>query len=107
MKNDIETMIIDRLINEMKEGKYKINDKLPSENEMADLYGIPRIIVRKAYEKLEEMGYLYSKQGKGRYLKDRQQAIELVLSGNESFSKKMLDKGYDLVSSNILCKKIT
>jgi GntR family transcriptional regulator len=90
----------------MNEGKYKIDDKLPSENEMADLYGVPRISVRKAYVKLEEMGYLYTKQGKGRYVNDRQQAIELVLSGNESFSKKMLDKGYHLVSSNVLCEKI-
>lgn len=106
MKNDIETLIIDRFIIDMNEGKYKINDKLPSENEMADLYGVPRISVRKAYVKLEEMGYLYPKQGKGRYVKDRQQAIELVLSGNESFSKKMLCKGYHLVSNNVICEKI-
>jgi GntR family transcriptional regulator len=63
-------------------------------------------MVRKAYEKLEDMGYINSIQGKGRYLKERHKQIELVMSGNESFSKKMLDKGYDFESENIFCTKI-
>ena len=106
MKNDIETIILDNLIADINNGIYKANDKLPSENELADLYYVPRIKVRKACERLEEMGYIYSEQGRGRYLKDRQQQIELVLSGKESFSKKMLDKGYDLITTNICCESI-
>lgn len=106
MKEDIETMIIDRLMEDIINGKYKGNDRLPSENELSDLYKTPRINIRKAYKKLEDMGYIYSKQGKGRYLKDRHQQIELVLSGNESFSKKMIDKGYDFLTRNIYCEKI-
>ena len=51
------------------------------------------------------MGYIYSEQGKGRFLKERPQLIELVLSGDESFTKKMVGKGYDLVTQNIFCEK--
>ncbi|HEY5563016.1 MAG TPA: winged helix-turn-helix domain-containing protein [Clostridiaceae bacterium] len=69
MKNEIENLIIDKLILEINDEKYKVDEKLLSENELADLYNVPRITARKAYEKLEEMGFIYSIQGKGRYLK--------------------------------------
>jgi len=106
MKKDIETLIIDKLMVDINDGKYQPNDKLPSENELSSVYNVPRIIIRKAYGRLGEMGYIYSKQGKGRYLKDRHKQIELVLSGNESFSKKMIDKGHDFLSKNIFCERI-
>lgn len=104
--NKIETIIFDKLMFELIEGNYKINDKLPSENELASIYKVPRIVVRKVYEQLEEMGYIYSKQGKGRYVKDRYNQIELVLFGKESFSKKMKDKGYNLITKNVIFEKI-
>jgi len=106
MKNKIENLIIDKFILEINEDKYKVHEKLLSENELAYLYKVPRITVRKAYEKLEEMGYIYSVQGKGRYLKGKQQYIELHLSGDKSFSQKMIDTGRDLVTKNIIFEKI-
>ncbi|MEW9121770.1 MAG: GntR family transcriptional regulator [Thermotaleaceae bacterium] len=106
MSKDIETIIFDRLKLDILQGKYGPNHRLPSENQLADAYRVPRIMIRKAFEKLEEMGYLYSKQGKGRFLKSRHQQLELLLSGKESFSQKMLEKGYDVESINIFCKKI-
>lgn len=106
IKNEKEVLIIDKLINDIVKGHYKENDKLPSENELTNKYKVPRITIRKVYERLEEMGYIYSKQGKGRYLKDKQQKIDLVLSGNESFSKKMKDKGYNFYSQNMFCEEI-
>jgi GntR family transcriptional regulator len=99
-------MIIDKLMIDINCGKYENNDKLPSENELADYFNVHRIMVRKAYEKLENMGYINSIQGKGRFLKERHKQIELVMTGNESFSKKMIDKGYDFTSQNIFCEKI-
>jgi len=106
MKNEIENLIIDKLISEINDDKYKVHQKLLSENELADFYKVPRIIARKAYEKLEEMGYIYTIQGKGRYLKAKQQYIELQLSGDKSFSRKMLDTGRELVTKNISFEKI-
>ena len=105
MKNQIENLIIDKFISEINGEKYKANEKLPSENELSEIYKVPRIITRKAYERLEEMGYIYSKQGKGRYLKEKQQYIELQLSGDKSFSQKMKDTGRELVTKNIIFEK--
>lgn len=104
MSNEIE--IMDKLVSLIVSGKYNAHDKLPSENEVADLYKVPRITARKAYEQLEEMGYIYKKQGKGSYVKDRYQQIELVLSGDVSFSQKMIEKGYDFQSKTIFCMEI-
>ncbi|SPF40407.1 Bacterial regulatory s, gntR family protein [Candidatus Desulfosporosinus infrequens] len=104
MSNEIE--IVDKLVSLIVSGQYKAHDKLPSENEIADQYKMPRISVRKAYERLEELGYVYKEQGKGSYVKDRNKQIELVLSGDVSFSQKMLEKGYDFQSKTIFCREI-
>ena len=106
MSDNVEIKIVDELISNINNKKYHSNDKLPSENDLADVYGVPRIVVRKAYERLEEMGYVYSKQGKGRFLTERYKYIDLVLSGNESFSEKMIKKGYHFQSKNISFNKI-
>lgn len=56
-KDDIEAIIIDNIMSDINSGKYKIKDKLPSENELVDIYKVPRTIIRKAYERLEQIGY--------------------------------------------------
>jgi len=104
MSNEME--IVDKLVFLIISGKYKADDKLPSENEIAHQYEVPRITARKAYERLEELGYIYKKQGKGSYVKDRYKQIELVLSGDVSFSQKMIEKGYNFQSETIFCKEI-
>ena len=104
MSNDME--IVDKLVSLIASGKYNAYDKLPSENEIADQYKVPRNTARKAYERLEELGYIYKEQGKGSYVKDRYKQIELVLSGDVSFSQKMIEKGYDYQSETIFCKEI-
>ncbi|WP_308892236.1 GntR family transcriptional regulator [Candidatus Desulfosporosinus nitrosoreducens] len=101
-----ELEIVDKLMFLISSGKYSAHDRLPSENEIAGKYKVPRITARKAYERLEELGYIYKKQGKGSYVKDRSRHIELVLSGDVSFSRKMLEKGYNFQSNTIFCKEI-
>jgi GntR family transcriptional regulator len=101
-----EMEIVDHIISQIQKDHLAPLDKLPSENELADRYNVPRIKVRKAYERLQEMGYIISKQGKGSYVKERQGQIELVLSGDVSFSQKMKEQGIPLETTNIYCKKI-
>ncbi|WP_325048949.1 GntR family transcriptional regulator [Peribacillus saganii] len=101
-----EMGIVDALIIDMNAGKYGADDKLPSENEMADRFKVPRIKIRKVYERLQELGYIYSQQGKGSFVKDRKCQIPLVLSGDVSFSKKMAEQGYQFESKNIFCEEI-
>lgn len=99
-------ILVDALIYDIKTGKYKPNDKLPSEHEMADRFKVPRIVVRKAYERLQELGMIFSKQGKGSYVQNRKLQIPLILSGDISFSQKMKELGYPFQSENVFCEKI-
>lgn len=62
--------------------------------------------VRNAYTKLDERGYIYSKQGKGRYLEGESRQIQLHLTGKISFTDKMKQLGYDMETKNIYCEKI-
>ena len=106
MTVDVELMIVDDLIQAIVQGEYQANEQFPSENELSHKYKVPRIKVRNAFLKLEEMGYIYSQQGKGRYLKDKQLKIELHLTGDQSFTEKMIIAGYTFESKNIGCEKI-
>lgn len=96
--------IVDKLIADITAGHYEPEDKLPSENELAELFRVPRMTARKAYMQLQERGFTYAKQGKGSYVRNRKQQIPLSLSGSVSFSKKMKELGYNYSSKNIYCE---
>ncbi|TQR20563.1 GntR family transcriptional regulator [Psychrobacillus vulpis] len=104
---DIETQIIDDIMQQIVSKTIEHGEKLPSENELAKKYKVPRMTVRNALTKLEERGYIYSLQGKGRYLKEESTQIQLHLTGKTSFTDKMKEAGYDLKTHNIICEKIS
>lgn len=102
-----ETEIIDVLMRDMIDGKLKGDMKLPSENQLADQFQVPRMTVRNALNVLEARGYIYSLQGKGRFLKKRTNPIQLHLTGKVSFTDKMIQAGYDLKTEMIACEPIS
>ncbi|WP_263298606.1 GntR family transcriptional regulator [Planococcus sp. 4-30] len=97
---------MDELMEKIASKKFSAGEKLPSENKLADRYGVPRMTVRAALTRLEERGYIYSKQGKGRFLKEESTQIQLHLTGKISFTEKMEQAGYDLETRLISCEKI-
>lgn len=97
---------MDELLLAINDNKYMPEEKLPSDNELADKYSVPRMRIREIYKKLEQMGYIYSMQGRGRFVKKRDANIQLVLSGKESFSEKMKQQGYKLETKNIFSEII-
>jgi GntR family transcriptional regulator len=101
-----KALLVDRLISEIQEGKYKPNEKLPSENELADLYQVPRMVIRKAYERLQELGYIFSKQGKGSYVQNQKLQIPLILTGDVSFTEKLKELKYESSTVNLSCERI-
>ncbi|MBS4032120.1 MAG: GntR family transcriptional regulator [Clostridiales bacterium] len=102
--NEID--IVDQIILDIVSEKYEPNEKLPSENDLAYRFCVPRMTVRKAYERLQEMGYIYALQGKGSFVKNRKGQIELVLSGDVSFSEKMKKVDCKFETRNLFCKEI-
>lgn len=64
---DTESKIMDDIILDINEGRYEVDEKLPSANELADKYKVSRIKIRQVYDRLEFMGYVYLLQGRGCY----------------------------------------
>ena len=67
-------------------------DRLPSENELAELYGAKRIDARNALVQLEKMGIVYGRQGVGRFVNEPMPTIEFLITGTTSFSEKMQEQ---------------
>lgn len=61
--------IIEEIENQIKTGKLKKGDKLPSEREMVELFSVSRTSVREAMRALEVVGLIERKQGAGNYIK--------------------------------------
>jgi len=102
----MDDLIREKILQAILEGYYKWGEKLPSENQLAEEFLVPRMTVRKALLMLEDMGYVYSHQGKGRYLREKQARIPLNLTGEESFTEKLTREGYNLKTNTLSYKEI-
>ena len=71
--------------------KYADGQRLPSEIQLCEKYGVSRITVRQALSNLESKGLLYSVHGKGTYVHHEQ--ISQGLSCITSFEKTLAEKG--------------
>lgn len=61
--------IASSVINRISDKEWLIGDKLPSEFELAAMYGVSRVTVRQALAQLEEDGIIEKYQGKGIFVK--------------------------------------
>ena len=68
-------LVAEQLIRDIRRGTYKSGEKVPSENEMAGRFGVPRSDIRKAYSCLKELGYLRSSRGCGSFVAPQNPAL--------------------------------
>ena len=66
---DIPTLVMNQIVDLISQGKLQIGDKLPSEQEMTELFGISRISLREAMKLLEAKGYIESKDRRGKFVR--------------------------------------
>jgi DNA-binding GntR family transcriptional regulator len=98
-------MVADLLIRDIRGGRYKKDEKLPSENEMAARFSLPRADIRRVYGRLKELGCVYAMQGCGSFFAGVRDLIPLKMSGG-SFSKKMREMGLICESKNVEARPI-
>lgn len=84
--NEIRYMFIER--------KYKEGDKLPSERELAEQFGVQRATIREAYHILEEEGIIEIRERSGRYMGHNR--IKSNLQEIKSFKDKLNDIGLEV-----------
>ena len=56
------------IVSDIVSGNYKHGERLPSEKNLVETYGISRITVRRALAELEAEGYIATQQGKGTFV---------------------------------------
>ena len=65
----LSEIVYHRLFTTIARGELVRNQRLPSENVLAQTYGVSRPIVRAALERLRNDGLIYSRRGSGSYIK--------------------------------------
>lgn len=64
------TQISQWLRKQIEEGTFKVDEKLPSENQLCQKFDVSRVTVRKALQTLENDGLIYRSQGLGSFVSD-------------------------------------
>ncbi|MCA1801273.1 MAG: GntR family transcriptional regulator [Rhodothermaceae bacterium] len=77
----------------IEEAEYKPDEKLPSENELATMFDVSRVTIRRALQSLESDSVIYRCQGLGSFVSDNRTPHNLVrlTDFNEDMAKAGLD----------------
>ena len=60
--------VFEALQSQISSGVWKVGDRLPSEGELAERYGVNRLTVRVALQKLNALGVVETRTGSGTYV---------------------------------------
>ena len=88
----IYLQIVENLLDQIESGKLSPGDRLPPERELSEKFGVNRLTLRRALQKLELQGLLIRRQGAGTFVSEpkiEQQAEAII-----SFTKGMQRRGY-------------
>jgi GntR family transcriptional repressor for pyruvate dehydrogenase complex len=69
-KTSLPDEICDSIKASIKSGEWKLQEKIPSENELSEMFGVNRLTIRMALQKLNSQGIVETRVGEGTYVKD-------------------------------------
>lgn len=85
--------IRDSLRRQILDGHFEVHERLPSENDMMNTFGVSRITIRQALRDLHNEGLVFSAQGKGTFV-SKPKAVQNV-QRLEGFGEAMAAQGYE------------
>lgn len=91
--------LYDAILEKVKAGDYKMGERIPSEPELSERYGVSRITVRNAVQQLVDDNVLVKRHGKGTYVAMPVYVESMMAEG--SFTKSCLQMGKQ-PSTNII-----
>jgi len=87
--------VIDVLMQLIQEGKYPPRSKLPSEEQLAQEFGVSRVTLREALRVLAEDGVIIRRHGNGTFIRDQKntpvQDLSTILSISTMFARAGLE----------------
>ena len=93
------------IANKINEDIYPAGSTIPGELKLSETYGVSRVTVRNAIDKLVDDGYLIKRKGKGTFVRQKQTIVNAFANG--SFSRNCQLLGVKPSSHIISCKVIT
>ncbi|AKJ31623.1 GntR family transcriptional regulator [Caldimonas brevitalea] len=75
----------------IRDGRYQVDEALPSERTLSESLNVSRVTARKAIDQLVEQGLIVRRRGSGNYIAPR---LEQPLSRLTSFSEELHQRGY-------------
>ena len=69
IRKNISDQIVDIIREKIIKNEYAEGEKLPGENELAEIYGVSRMTARTVFQKLSSMGFVEIRNGDGTYAK--------------------------------------
>lgn len=82
--------MMEELKSQINSGNYKVGQKIPTEPELAEIFKVSRITVRRTIEELCHQGYLVKKQGKGTFVETPTLYRKIEQQNNMSFTDTCL-----------------
>ncbi len=82
-KKAIYQQIVERIFNEILNGIYKEQERIPSVREYAEMVCVNPNTVMRSYDYLQRMGVIYNRRGLGYYLHEDARKIILTLRREE------------------------
>ena len=105
----VYVQLMENILEKIRTGEYRVGEKIMSERQMAQQYGINRLTVRNAIKKLVEEGTLVSIQGKGTFVSRLPKNEKKVVFGdneNVSLSQSLVQSGFQSSRTVLSFKKI-
>ena len=82
-------------------GNWKPGDKLPSEKELTELFGVSRVTIREALKKLASYNIIETSQGRGSFIRNMEGVSlfdNIMLSVYVNSAEEVYHSGYDGIS---------
>lgn len=89
-------LVVDEMISLIASGQLKPGDKLPSENILAENFGVSRVTIRESFKKLSMMGIVQIRHGEGTFVsKISLDTFMTPLFSLLAFEEKTIEEIYD------------
>lgn len=85
--------VADDLRSRLEQAEWAVNERLPSENELADQYGVSRATIRTALHALDRQGLTMTSHGVGTFVTAAGQVVSADLQRLESISETIVRMG--------------